>query len=109
MNLDTAYRSQICRAVAKLDAPRSRATVGKPPGMTGAVVYTISRSISDNERSNPENERSNPENKRSNPDNERSNPENERSNPENERSNPDKNQFETFLFTCTFHNKKHNP
>ena len=33
-----AYRTRICRAVAKLDAPRSSATVGKPPAITDSSL-----------------------------------------------------------------------
>ena len=44
MVLDIAYRSRICRAAAKLGAPRSSASVGKPPAITDsslAILYCV--------------------------------------------------------------------
>ena len=36
-----AYRSRICRAVAKLDAPRLSATVGKAPAITDSSLVWV--------------------------------------------------------------------
>ena len=41
-NLDTLHiGSRICRAVAKLDAPRSSATVGRPPAITDSSLVRV--------------------------------------------------------------------